>query len=107
LLQIDAVARKSGRWPLGENWPFSPREVEWSKGRDLENARRLLTHLLELIKAGRGDELLVNPHTGRPLQEKQVNVLPNMRLKLAAPVVSGKLAFVNVLEWRRSLGAVR
>ncbi len=32
---------------------------------------------------------------------------PNTRLKLAAPVVSGKLAFVNVLEWRRSLGAVR
>ncbi len=70
LLQIDAVGRKLGRWPLGENWPFSPREVEWSKGGDLESARRLLTHLLELIKAGRGDEVLVNPRTGRPLQEK-------------------------------------
>jgi hypothetical protein len=32
---------------------------------------------------------------------------PNMRLKLTAPVVCGKLAFVNVKAWRRSLGAVR
>ena len=33
--------------------------------------------------------------------------LPNMRLKLTAPVVCGRLAFVNVLVWRRSLGAIR
>src|SRR6266516_808856 len=99
LLQIDAVGRKLGRWPLGENWPFSPREVEWSKGGDLESARRLLTHLLELIKAGRGDEVLVNPRTGRPLQEKSVSVLPNMRLKLTAPVLKGRIAFVTMTVW--------
>jgi len=33
--------------------------------------------------------------------------LPNMRLKLAAPVVYGRMAFVNLLVWRRSLGAPR
>ncbi len=36
-----------------------------------------------------------------------VRVQPNMRLKLTAPVVCGKIAFVNVLAWRRSLGAPR
>jgi len=33
--------------------------------------------------------------------------LPNMRLKLTAPVLEGAIAFVNVLVWRRSLGAIR
>jgi hypothetical protein len=33
--------------------------------------------------------------------------LPNMRLKLAAPVICGRIAFVNVKAWRRSLGAIR
>jgi hypothetical protein len=32
---------------------------------------------------------------------------PNMRLKLTAPVICGRLAFVNVTVWRRSLGALR
>ncbi len=32
---------------------------------------------------------------------------PNKRLKLTAPVNCGKLAVVNVLVWRRSLGAIR
>jgi hypothetical protein len=32
---------------------------------------------------------------------------PNMRLKLPAPVVHGKIAFVNRTVWRRSLGAPR
>jgi len=31
----------------------------------------------------------------------------NMRLKLAAPVDCGKIAFVNVQAWCRSLGAPR
>ncbi|SRR6266516_5232828 len=70
LLQIDALGRGPGRWPLGENWPFSPREFAWSKGKDLDDARRLLTNLLQMLKAGRGDEVLVNPRTGQPLQEK-------------------------------------
>jgi hypothetical protein len=30
-----------------------------------------------------------------------------MRLKLTAPVICGKLAFVNTLVWHRSLGAIR
>jgi len=30
-----------------------------------------------------------------------------MRLKLTAPVICGNLAFVNILVWRRSLGAIR
>jgi len=33
--------------------------------------------------------------------------LPNKRLKLAAPVVYGKIAFVNFAVWRRSLSAIR
>jgi hypothetical protein len=33
--------------------------------------------------------------------------LPNMRLKLTAPVIYGRVAFVNVKAWRRSLGASR
>jgi len=31
----------------------------------------------------------------------------NMRLKLSAPVICGRIAFVNVNAWRRSLGAIR
>ncbi len=31
---------------------------------------------------------------------------PNKRLKLTAPVVYGRITFVNVTVWRRSLGAV-
>jgi len=33
-------------------------------------------------------------------------VQPNTRLKLPAPVICGKLAFVNLLVWRRSLRAI-
>ncbi len=33
--------------------------------------------------------------------------LPNMRLKLTAPVVYGRIAPVNVKVRRRSLGAIR
>jgi hypothetical protein len=32
---------------------------------------------------------------------------PNKRLKLAAPVVYGRIAFVNIPVRRRSLGAIR
>jgi hypothetical protein len=32
---------------------------------------------------------------------------PNKRLKLAAPVVYGRIAFVNRTVWLRSLGAIR
>ncbi len=41
-------------------------------------------------------------HVPRPYPEP-----PNTRLKLSAPVIYGKLAFVNALVWRRSLSAIR
>jgi hypothetical protein len=34
-------------------------------------------------------------------------VQPNTRLKLTAPVIYGRIAFVNVKAWRRSLDAIR
>ena len=37
----------------------------------------------------------------------RLNEPPNKRLKLTAPVVYGKIAFVIILAWRRSLGAIR
>jgi hypothetical protein len=67
LLRINELGSRSGRFPLGENWPFSPREFSWEKGDDLDNARSDLSHLLALLEEGRGDELLVDPLTGNPL----------------------------------------
>ncbi len=66
LAKIEAVGREPTRWPLGENWPFSPREFAWERGEDLEEARRDLKHLLAMLEAGRGDEVLINPRTGKP-----------------------------------------
>ena len=70
LLRIHELGRRSGRWPLGENWPFEAREFAWEKGEDLEGARRDLKKLLEMLEAGRGDEILVHPLTKRPLIEE-------------------------------------
>lgn len=70
LLRIHVISREVGRWPLGENWPFSPREFEWEQGRDLDDARRDLSHLLAMLEVGRGDEVLVHPVTRRPLSEQ-------------------------------------
>lgn len=69
LLRVDALGRRPDRWPLGENWPFSPREFSWERGEDLDEARALLTNLIELLEAGRGDEVLRNPRTGKPFIE--------------------------------------
>jgi len=33
LRRIDNLGRAAGRWALGENWPFSPREFDWEAGR--------------------------------------------------------------------------
>jgi hypothetical protein len=63
LLRINALGRRPGRWPLGENWPFSPREFQWERGEDLTNARRDLAHLISMIESGRGDEVLFDPLT--------------------------------------------
>ena len=65
--RIQVLGRESGLFPLGEHWPFSPREFDWEKGRDLDGAREDLTRLLALMQAGRAKEILVNPATGRPL----------------------------------------
>src|SRR5262245_50611669 len=56
------------RRPLGENWPFSPREFEWERGEDLDRARRDVAHLLAMLEAGRGDEILVDPRTKKPIR---------------------------------------
>ncbi|HEV3471395.1 MAG TPA: hypothetical protein VG148_18865 [Pyrinomonadaceae bacterium] len=69
LLRINELGRRSGRWPLGENWPFSPREFDWAQGKDVDGARRLLGHLLAMLEAGRGDEVLIDPRTGKPFKE--------------------------------------
>jgi hypothetical protein len=36
-----------------------------------------------------------------------LGVLPNTHLKLTAPVLEGRIAFVNLQVWRRSLRAIR
>lgn len=69
LLRILEVGEGAGRWPLGENWPFGPREFDWEKGEDLDGARRDLAMLLEALEEGRGDDILVHPLTKRPLSE--------------------------------------
>lgn len=66
LLRIDELGRRPGRWPLGENWPYSPSEFDWEKGEGLDEGRILLRHLIEMLEAGRGDEVLVDPVTRRP-----------------------------------------
>jgi hypothetical protein len=71
LLRIDSIGRRPGRWPLGENWPFSPREFEWEKGKNLDEARKLLQELLSMLESGRGDEILINPVTQKPFVERR------------------------------------
>jgi hypothetical protein len=71
LLKINTLGRRSDRWPLGENWPFSPREFAWERGKDLEGARRDLEHLIVMREAGRGDEILVNPRTGKSFKHSR------------------------------------
>lgn len=68
LREIDALGMRVGRWPLGENWPYSTAEFDWERGEKLEEGRRLLSHLLAMLKAGKADEIIVNPRTGRPFQ---------------------------------------
>jgi hypothetical protein len=65
LIEID-LFRRPGRWPLGENWPFSPREYDWANGKDLNGARQALSHFLAMLEAGRGDEILIDPVTRQP-----------------------------------------
>ena len=69
LLEIDSIGRNEGRWPLGENWPFGGREFDWEQGRDLDSAREDLGNMLAMLRAGRGDEVMVHPLTKQPLSE--------------------------------------
>src|SRR4051812_47518906 len=71
LRKIDALGRRSDRYPLGQNWPFSPRGFDWERGRDLDGARRDLAHLLAMLEQGRGDEVLVDPRTGKPITTRE------------------------------------
>lgn len=66
LFRIDSLGRTQHRWPLGENWPFSPLEFDWERGKDHENARRLLKQLIAMLELGRGDEILFDPGTRKP-----------------------------------------
>ena len=68
LLEINSLDRAYGRWPLGENWPYSPREFDWERGKNLDEARRLLSHLLAMLRAGQADAVLFDPLTGKPFK---------------------------------------
>src|SRR6266487_3877659 len=70
LLRFQAVGLKLGRWPLGENWPYGMREVDWAQSKNLDAARRDLEHLLAMLESGRGEEILVDPLTGKPFKAK-------------------------------------
>src|ERR1700740_373191 len=69
LLRIDTLGRRLGRWPLGENWPFSPREFQWELGEDLDGTRRDLARLISMLEAGtrRRD-------SGRPSHPKTIQI---------------------------------
>lgn len=66
LHRVDELGRQAGRFPLGENWPYSPHEFYWEQGKNLDEASRVLTNLIQLLEAGRGDEILVDPRTRKP-----------------------------------------
>ena len=68
LLRIDTLGRGPKRWPLGENWPFSPQEFAWERGENLDVARQLLAHLIHMLETGRGDEVLLDPWTRQPFK---------------------------------------
>jgi len=72
LLRIDELGRREGRWALGEHWPYSPREFDWAEGKDLEEAHLLLGELRTALEEGRGDDVLVDPTTKRPLSAPEV-----------------------------------
>ena len=68
LRKIDELGRRAGRFPLGENWPFSPDEFQWEKGENLDEAREVLAHMIAMFEAGRGDEVLNDPRTQKPFR---------------------------------------
>jgi hypothetical protein len=66
--EIDSLGRSYGRWAPGENWPYSLHEFDLERGKNLDEARRLLSHLLAMLRAGRGDEVLFDPRTRKPFK---------------------------------------
>jgi hypothetical protein len=66
LLRIDELGRGPDRWPLGANWPFSPREFDWARGDDLDGARASLEYFISMLEQGRGDEIMFDPLTHKP-----------------------------------------
>lgn len=68
LRKIDTLGRQAGRYPLGENWPFTPDEFEWERGENLEEAREVLEHIIAMLEAGRGDEVFMDPRTKKPFR---------------------------------------
>jgi hypothetical protein len=70
LLQVQRLGRAVGRWPLGEIWPYSPRESDWAKGQGLPEARQVLSNLIFLLESGCGDEVLTNPLTMKPFVDR-------------------------------------
>lgn len=77
LLKIDRLGRAPSRWPLGENWPFSPLEFDWERGEGLDEARRLLTHFIAMLEAGRGDEVMFHPLTQKPIDQTKGSSMPD------------------------------
>jgi hypothetical protein len=75
LLRIDELGRREGRFALGEHWPYSPREFDWAAGRDLDEAHLLLGELRSALEEGRGDDVLVDPLTRRPLSAEPLDEL--------------------------------
>jgi len=69
LLEIHEIGNASGRYPLGENWPYSPQEFDWEAGRNLEEAHHLLRSFVEAMRGGWGEEIMVDPITKRPLRD--------------------------------------
>ena len=67
LLKIHEIGKAIGRFPLGENWPYSPEEFEWERGKKIDEARELLSNYLAELKAGRGDEIMLDPLTRKPI----------------------------------------
>jgi hypothetical protein len=69
LFRVNELGRKIGYWPLGENWPYSPQEFSWEQGKNLDQARDVLTRLIVMLEAGRGHEVLLDPLTGKPFAQ--------------------------------------
>jgi hypothetical protein len=84
------------RWPLGQNWPYFPREFDWEKGNDLDTATELLSHLIKMLDAGRGDEILVDPLTRKPLAKLGIGVGPREVIYTSRIIVDSVLRTYSV-----------